>query len=254
VFAVDLDGRAVTNAGVPFVAPLAPPNGTQTSSRAIELVVVPERTGAARVFATFEQRLSMPTYATPILHMGTVGDTGWRIPTSGGQPLAPTARGVLRAYGRGRVVFYQNCWILGPTSPAEEEWVQAGYDPGCTRERFTRVRDADVDESLAIAVGLDGHVATSSAASPSRGWSALLVAGRRPLTRVAAIGARRAVIASDDGELFTLRDGRFCPLARPFVGSPRAVGRSPDDGVAIFGGLDTAGRGAWVRVRLPPPR
>jgi hypothetical protein len=254
VFAVDLDGRAVINDGVPFVAPVAPPTGTQTSSRAIELVVVQERTGAPRVFATFEQRLGVPTYATPILHVGTVGESGWRIPTSAGQPLAPTARGVLRAYGRGRVVFYQNCWILGPTSSAEEEWGQGGYDPGCTRERFTRVRDADVDDALAIAVGLDGHVATSSAASPSRGWSARLVAGRRPLTRVAAVGARRAVIASDDGELFTLRDGRFCALARPFVGSPRAVGRSPDDGTAIFGGVDAADRGAWVRVRLPPPR
>lgn len=182
---------------------------------------------------------------------------GWRMPTALGQEFEVSERALVRVHSRGRIVFYQDCWILAPESAAEDAWKQGGYDPTCFRDPFwNTVRDMDVDDTLAIAVGASGHVGTSTATFASVGWG-LASLRATTFTHVAAIGGRRAVIAASDGALTVLRDGLSCRVDVAADAAVRVVAADPIAGTAALARtrLDGSAELVWVQAPArPEPR
>jgi hypothetical protein len=239
IFVRTLDGRAS--------APLPRPDARYAvvDDRAYEVAAGVDGT----VWATFLTRSSGRADVPTVYRLDA---DGWRMPTALGQEFEASERALLRVHSRGRILFYQDCWILAPESAAEDAWKQGGYDPTCFRDPFwNTVRDMDVDEALAIAVGASGHVGTSTATFASVGW-ALTSLRATTFTHVAAIGGRRAVLAASDGALTVLRDGLSCRVDVAADAAVRVVAADPIAGTAALARTRAPGPAELVWVHAPP--
>lgn len=155
---------------------------------------------------------------------------------------------MLRVAARSRVLFNSLCWVYGNADEAAADWQTMVADGGCpVSGRGTTVRDFDLDERLAVAVGKSGLFAVTQAALPGG-----LVWTRRDygvvdFEKVALIGDGEAVVVTLEGEVSLYRQGVLCPIGQ-VGGRPTAIGARR--GVAMIG--TRAGEGAQVwRVVVP---
>ncbi len=246
VLGVDATGAAFVlglDDGARGLEPVPPATRRWPSAtgRAFELAWPPD----GHAHALWEDSLLSPsgfpgTAPTPYV----LDDAGaWQRVIQQGEPLSYAQTYYLRAAGRGRVLFYQACFLLVPRDDAEGEWLQRAYDPACAynTRRLITLRDADVDDALAITAGRQGYVSWRAGPVLNADWSSTTL-GDDAWLAVVAVGDRRAVLVDVRGAIALFRDGRRCTLreAPALDAPPTAAFGDPARGRALVGTADGA--------------
>jgi hypothetical protein len=230
-----------TGARVDAPAPPDRARWPKANGRAFELAEAPD----GYTLALWEDETTSPsgipgTAPTPYV----LDDAArWQRVVQQGEPLSHAQTYYLRAAGRGRVLFYQGCYLLVPKDVDEGEWLQRAYDPACAynTRRLITLRDADLDDTLAITAGRQGHVAWRAGPELDADWRTTSL-GDDTWLAVVTVGDRRAVLVDARGAVQLFRDGRVCALrAAPALDAPpTAVFGDPARGRAIVGTADGA--------------
>lgn len=236
--ALGVDGRralfAITRAGSRLQFPAMPPLDAMPNAQAgkpRDIAVSPDGTIAALI----TQTVSTPQgpAIVPIVHV--LEDGAWRRATRFGEQL----QFGLRVASRGRMLLYTACWVHANANADASEWKNVGVDPGCAgsiggmvgSRYLNTVRDFDVDDRLAIAVGVRGYITWSDARIPGDDAWGVLPFRNVDLDGVATVGGGDAVMVTSSGRILLLREQRECVLGE--LGAPlRAIGRA--DGVAML--------------------
>jgi hypothetical protein len=232
--AIGVDGRqqlfGVTRAGSRLRFPPLPPLDERPGAPAGEpsdLAAAPDGTIAALITQNVMRA------RIPIVHV--LEDGAWRRATRFGEQLQLG----LRVASHSRMLLYTACWVHANANADASEWKNAGVDPGCAgslggmvgSRYLNTVRDFDVDDRLAIAVGNQGLVTWSDARIPGEDAWQVLPFRNVDLDAVATAGGGDAVMVTSSGRILLLREQRECVLGE--LGAPlRAVGRA--DGVVML--------------------
>lgn len=224
----------VTRAGSRISLPPMPPREEMPNAPAgqpSELAAAPDGTIAALI----TQRVDSPQgrVTVPIVHV--IEDGAWRRATRFGEQQ----QFGLRAASRSRMLLYTACWVHANANADASEWKNVGVDPGCAgsiggmvgSRYLNTLRDFDVDDRLAIAVGTQGRITWSDARIPGEDAWGVLPFRNVDLDAVAAVGGGDAVMVTSSGRVLLLREQRECVLGE--LGAPlRALGRA--DGVVML--------------------